>query len=83
MTREEILDELQRQMASLFDLEPSSITLESSLGDDLDLDSIDAIDLIIKMQDMTGQKVGQEEMKTIRTVGDIVDLVERLTAVGG
>ena len=78
MTRDEILDELRRLMTSLFDLDAASVTLESRLGDDLDLDSIDAIDLIIKLQDMTAQKVDPEEMKAIRTVGDIVDLVERL-----
>ena len=78
MKREEILDEIQRLMSSLFELDPTAITLESQLGDDLDLDSIDAIDLIIKMQDMTGQKIDQEDMKRVRTVGDIVDIVVRL-----
>ncbi len=78
--REEILDEIRQVMAGLFELDPAVITTESRLGDDLDLDSIDAIDLIIKMQELSGQKVDQEAMREIRTVGDIVDLIERLTA---
>jgi acyl carrier protein len=75
MTREDIFDELRRAMMSLFDLEASAITLESSLVEDLDLDSIDAIDLIIKMQELTGEKIDQESMKKVRTLGDIVELV--------
>jgi acyl carrier protein len=77
MTRDEIFVELRRLMAEMFDLDPEKITATSRLGDDLDMDSIDAIDLVIKLQDMTSQKVDQEEMKAIRTVGDIVDLVAR------
>ena len=78
MTHDEILSEIRCLMSSLFELDAATITPESRLGDDLDLDSIDAIDLVIKMQDMTGQKVDQEEMRKIRTVGDIVDIIERL-----
>jgi acyl carrier protein len=78
MTRDEIFEEIQRAMAGLFDLEPTSVTWDSRLADDLDLDSIDAIDLIIKMQDITGCRLDQEAMRSIRTVADIVDLVERL-----
>jgi acyl carrier protein len=82
MTREEIIDDIRRLMSSLFEIDGSTVTAESRLGDDLDLDSIDAIDLIIKMQDMTGQKVDPEAMKTLRTVGDIADMVEKLMAEG-
>lgn len=82
MTREKILEEIRRLMSTLFEIEPNAVTTESRLGQDLDLDSIDAIDLIIKMQDMTGQKVDPEAMKTLRTVGDIADMVEQLTAEG-
>lgn len=82
MTREEILKEIKRLISTLFEIEPDVVTAESRLGQDLDLDSIDAIDLIIKMQDMTGQKVDPEAMKTLRTVGDIADMIEQLTAEG-
>ena len=79
-SRVEILDEIRRLMQSLFELEPSTITEASRLADDLDLDSIDAIDLIIKMQELTGQKVEPKALAGVRTVGDVLDLVERLLA---
>lgn len=73
--RDQLLDQLRATMASLFELDPEAITDDSRLGDDLDLDSIDAIDLIIKLQELTGEKVDQEAMKQVCTVGDIVDLM--------
>lgn len=77
MTRDEIFTELQKTMVDLFDLEADTVTLESTLGEDLDLDSIDAIDLIIKMQELSGEKIDQEAMKQVRTVGDIVEIVAK------
>jgi len=63
-------------MASLFEIDGAEVTMESTLGEDLDLDSIDAIDLIIKMQELTDEKIDPEAMSKVRTVGDIVDIVE-------
>ena len=76
MERTEILAKIQAAMASLFELDPADVTPEATLGEDLDLDSIDAIDLIIKMQDLTDEKIDPEAMSKVRTVGDIVDIVE-------
>ncbi len=77
MTHDEIFNELRGTMAGLFSLEPALISNESRIVEDLDLDSIDAIDLIIKMQELSGERIDQEAVKTVRTVGDIVDIVER------
>ena len=48
------------------------------LFEDLDLDSIDAVDLVVKLQDLTGRKFKPEEFKSVRTVGDILDRVQAL-----
>lgn len=80
MSRVEILDEIRRLMASLFEIDPGIVHEPSRLVDDLDLDSIDAIDLIIKMQELTGQKVEPKALAGVRTVSDVIDLVERLLA---
>ena len=75
MTRDDILDELRRAMVELLELDGEDVAPETSLKDDLDLDSIDAIDLIAKMEELTGRKIDQDALKQIRTVGDIVELV--------
>jgi acyl carrier protein len=75
MSREEILAHVTRAMAELFELEPAAIRADSHLIDDLDLDSIDAIDMAARLQDLTGRRVPEEGLKSIRTVADVVDLV--------
>ena len=75
MTRDEIFGELRAAMVEMFELDPSDVSFASALGDDLDLDSIDAIDLIVKMEELVGRKLDQDSFKKVRTVGDIVDVV--------
>jgi acyl carrier protein len=84
MTREEIFTEVQKNLAEMFSLDVSAITEESRLRDDLDLDSIDAIDLAVRLQDLTGKRVDETALREVRTVRDVVDLIERmLTAHAG
>ena len=55
---------------------------EAHLIDDLDLDSIDTVDLVVKLQDLTGRRVKPDEFKAVRTVRDVVDAIEKLLAEG-
>lgn len=80
MTKEEILAEVVQTMSETFELDPAAIKPEAKLFDDLDLDSIDAIDMAVKMQDMTGQRVDEDSLRGLRTVGDVVNLIDRLFA---
>jgi acyl carrier protein len=63
----------------LFDTPRDAITPDADLQDDLDLDSIDAVDLIVKLQELTGQKIKPEEFKTVRTINDVVNRIYDLT----
>lgn len=78
LSREEILEKLQGYLQDLFDIPPEKVTPESKLFEELDLDSIDAVDLIVSLQDLTGRRIKPEEFKSVRTVGDVLDCVERL-----
>ena len=78
MTRDEIYSELKLILIELFEIEPELITLESNLYEDLDIDSIDAVDIIVKLREMTGQKFDPEIFKKIRTLDDIIDAVIEL-----
>lgn len=79
MERDAILSQITNYMEVLFDTPPAKITLDADLAEDLDLDSIDAVDLVVKLQELTGRKIKPEEFKTVRTVGDVVDRVYELT----
>ena len=76
--REQILEMLSGILIDEFEIEAADITLEASLYEDLDLDSIDAVDLVIKLQQLTGKKIQPEAFKTGRTVNDVVDAIEGL-----
>jgi acyl carrier protein len=74
MTKEEIFNKLKGILSTEFEVEESKITPEAKLADDLDLDSIDSIDLIGKMKDfIPGGKVDPAIFKTVKTVQDVVD----------
>ncbi len=74
-TREEILNELKKILHELFELDPESITPESKLYEELDLDSIDAVDLIVHLQNITRRKFNPEEFKSVKTVADVVEVI--------
>lgn len=75
MTREAIFEEVRRTIAALFELDAGEVRGASTVFDDLDLDSIDAIDLVAKLQQFSGQRIEEEQMRRVRTVDDIVDLL--------
>ena len=77
-SKQEILDELKNVLEELFEVEPDNVVAESHLYDDLELDSIDAVDLVIKLKEITGKMVNPEDFKSVRTVGDVVDVVHKL-----
>lgn len=77
-TENEILATLKTILQETFEVDPSEVTLDSNLYQDLDLDSIDAVDLVIKLQEITGKKIKPEEFKQVRTVGDVVRTVHGL-----
>lgn len=78
MNEKEILEKLRDILSEDFEIEPAAITPEANLYEDLDLDSIDAVDLVIRLQQMTGKKIKPEDFKGARTVGDVTRCVERL-----
>ena len=67
----------------LFEIEPAKVTLEANLYKDLDIDSIDAVDLIIKLKEITGRRIAPEAFKQVRTVGDVVNVVHGSGSVVG
>ena len=75
LSRDEILHKLTGYLEELFEVPPHRVSLESRLYEDLDLDSIDAVDLVVKLQQFTNRKFKPEEFRSVRTVGDVVDRV--------
>jgi acyl carrier protein len=76
--RDEILRELTGYLEELFEVAPARVTLDARLYEDLKLDSIDAVDLVVKLQQFTKRRFKPEEFRSVRTVGDVLDRVEGL-----
>jgi acyl carrier protein len=75
MTKEETFQKLREILSHEFEIEEASITAEAKLYDDLELDSIDAIDLLVKMKEFVPGKIEPEQFKKARTVQDVVDIL--------
>ena len=80
MTDDDVLDKLREILHESFEIEPDRVTPAAHLFSDLDLDSIDAVDLAIKLQELTGKRIKPDEFKSVRTVGDVISAVHSLTA---
>ena len=80
--REDIFNLLRDALVELFELEPARVTLEANLYQDLEIDSIDADDLIDHIKRKTGKKIAADEFKSVRTVNDVVEAVYRLAQPG-
>ena len=75
ITKEEIFAFIKRTFVEDFEIDAQAISLEADLAGDLDIDSIDAVDLMVSLKNYTGKKLDPEILKQVRTVGDIVDAV--------
>ena len=73
--RNEILSRLRALMQDRFEVEPARVQPETKLVDDLDLDSIDAIDMAVELQGWTGVPLAEEALRAVRTVEDVVSMI--------
>lgn len=80
MTDQEILDRLRAILIENFEIAPEAVTPDAHLYESLGLDSIDAVDLAIKIQQMTGKRIKAEDFKHVRTVRDVVSTARELLA---
>ena len=76
--REQILAMLTTILVDEFEIDAEAITPEANLYEELDLDSIDAVDLVIKLQQLTGKKIQPDEFKSVRTINDVINAIDGL-----
>ena len=81
LSKDEVYRRLARYLTDMFEVPEEKIRPEARLYEELDLDSIDALDLVVKLQEITGRRISPQEFKTVRTVGDVVDRVTALLHV--
>ena len=77
-SEQEIYDQIRQVLIDLFEIEESAISMEAHLTDDLDIDSIDAIDLLAELKGFTKNKVDPDDFKAVTTLGDVVAVVKKM-----
>ena len=80
MSREEIYNWIVDTLHEMFEIDKSAITPQSNLYTDLDIDSIDTVDLAVKLKELTGKRIQPEVFKAVRTVDDVVNALTDLLA---
>lgn len=78
MTEAEIAETIRSILVEDFEIDAAKIRPDVNLFEELDLDSIDAVDLVVRLQQETGKKVDPNDFKQIRTFDDVVQAVRRL-----
>lgn len=76
--REQILTAIRQLMVEMFEIDQEAISLGARLYEDLDFDSIDAVDMIVRLKELTGKAVRPEDFKAARTIGDVVEAVYKM-----
>jgi len=78
-TKEDIFNRIREVLDEQFEIEANKITREARLYDDLDIDSIDAVDLMVELKSLTGKKMALEDFQEVKTIGDVVEAIYRVT----
>ena len=78
MDKDELYGQLKAILVDQFELEESSITPDANLYDELELDSIDAVDLLVQLKNITGKKISPDDFKDVRTINDVINALTDL-----
>lgn len=75
MTKEQLFEQIKGILVERFEVEESLISMDANLYEDLEIDSIDAVDLLVYMKELTGRKIPPEQFKEVRTIENVVDTI--------
>jgi acyl carrier protein len=78
MDREQLFFKIREILVDQFEVEESIISLDANLYEELEIDSIDAVDLMVQIKELTGKKIPPEQFKEIRTIADVLDALANL-----
>jgi acyl carrier protein len=78
MDDNELYARIKSILVDQFEVEESAVSLEADLYQELEIDSIDAVDLLVQLKELTGKRIPPEAFKDVRTIRDVCDALTAL-----
>jgi len=78
MDNGEMYARIKTILVEQFEVDEAAVSLQANLYDELQIDSIDAVDLLVQLKAITGKKISPEVFKEVRTIGDVLDALAKL-----
>ena len=78
MDNDKLYGQIKNILVSQFEVSEAAVSLDANLYDELEIDSIDAVDLLVQLKEMTGKKISPEVFKDVRTIRDLLSALTRL-----
>lgn len=83
MEKQELITRVNEVMVEGFELDPQELKPEAKIVDDLELDSLDAIDMLVYLEEKINIKVDPERFRQVRTLNDVYDVVDEVLKESG
>jgi acyl carrier protein len=78
MNKDDLFAKIRDILVQQFDVAEGDVTMDANLYEELEIDSIDAVDLLVQLKEVTGQKIAPETFKEVRTIRDVLDALTAL-----
>lgn len=78
MNKDDLYTEIRRILVEQFDVDDAAVSMDANLYEELEIDSIDAVDLLVQLKEVTGKKIAPDSFKEVRTIRDVLDALATL-----
>jgi len=78
MTKDEVFIKIREILVDQFEVDEASVSMDANLYEELEIDSIDAVDLLVQLKELTGEKIAPETFKEVRTIRDVLNALTTL-----
>jgi acyl carrier protein len=78
MNNEELFTKIREILVDQFDVNESKVSMDANLYEELEIDSIDAVDLLVRIKELTGERIAPETFKEVRTIRDVMNALTTL-----
>lgn len=78
ISKEQIIEQINLILTDEFEMEPDDLSPDAKLFEDLELDSLDAVDLIVRLEKKFGTRIPEDDARQLATLGDVYDFIGKL-----